>query len=196
MRHSSVVVLAFENGEEVEEDTMDRMDKCIASVKRNFSSIRTGRASPDMLDRVMVDYYGAPTPLRQLAGISVPESTLLVVQPYDKGAMQAIERAIQTSDLGLTPNNDGKLIRLNIPQLTAERRKDFAKQASKMAEDGKVAIRNVRRDSMKVISQLESDGLGEDEAKAFEDSIQESTDEAVKQIESLLKSKQDDLTKV
>lgn len=196
MRHSSVVVLAFESGDEVEEDTMDRMDKCIASVKRNFSSIRTGRASPDMLDRVMVDYYGAPTPLRQLAGISVPESTLLVVQPYDKGAMQAIERAIQTSDLGLTPNNDGKVIRLNIPQLTADRRKEFAKQASKMAEDGKVAIRNVRRDSMKAIAQLENEGLGEDEAKAFEESVQESTDDAVKQIEGLLKSKQDELTKV
>lgn len=181
----------------VEEDTMERMEKTLESVTRNFASIRTGRANPTMLDRVKVDYYGAPTPLKSLAGVSAPEATLLVVQPYDLSAMQLIEKAIKASDLNLTPSNDGKLIRINIPALTADRRKEMAKTVSKLGEDGKVSIRNLRRDSMKQLDKHEKDGdVSEDEKKAYADSVQELTDDYVKQIDKLVKGKQDELSKV
>jgi len=181
----------------VEEDTMEKMERSLESVTRNFASIRTGRAVPSMLDRVKVDYYGAATPLKSLAGVSAPESTLLVVQPYDMSAMQLIEKAIMASDLNLTPSNDGKLIRINIPSLTADRRKEMSKTVSKLGEDGKVSIRNVRRESMKQLDKHEKDGdVSEDEKKAYEDSIQELTDDYVKQIDKLVKGKQDELSKV
>jgi ribosome recycling factor len=181
----------------VEEDTMEKMEKTIESVQRNFGTVRTGRASASMLDRIQVDYYGAPTPLQQIANISTPEATLLVIQPYDISAIPDIERAIQQSDVGLTPNNDGKLIRLQVPPLTAERRKEMTKITSKMGEDGKVAIRNVRRDAMKTIEKLEKDGsIGEDGKKDLESSIQKLTDEYIKQVDGLMKAKSDELTKV
>lgn len=181
----------------VEEDAMERMDKSLDSVQRNFATVRTGRANPAMLDRIEVDYYGASTPLKQIAGISTPESTLLVIQPYDQTAIPAIERAIQQSDIGLTPNNDGKLIRLQIPQLTADRRKEMTKIVNKLGEEGKVAIRNVRRDCMKTIEKLEKDGsIGEDGRKDLETAVQKLTDDYVKQVESLVKSKTEELTKV
>jgi ribosome recycling factor len=176
---------------------MERMDKSLESVQRNFSTVRTGRANPSMLDRIEVDYYGTMTPLKQIAGVSTPESTLLVIQPYDQTAIPAIERAIQQSDIGLTPNNDGKLIRLQVPQLTADRRKEMTKIVNKLGEEGKVAIRNVRRDSMKVIEKLEKDGsIGEDGRKDLETAVQKLTDEYVKQVDALIKSKSDELTKV
>lgn len=176
---------------------MERMEKCLESVQRNFSTIRTGRANPAMLDRIEVDYYGSMTPLKQIAGVSTPEASLLVIQPYDAGAIPAIERAIQQSDIGLTPNNDGKLIRLQIPQLTAERRKEMTKVASKLGEEGKVAIRNVRRDAMKSIEKLEKDGvIGKDERSSLENSIQKLTDEYIKQVESIIKAKSEELAKI
>lgn len=180
---------------DVEEDTMERMDKSMDNLKGKFSTIRTGRANPAILDRVMVNYYGAPTPLKQLAGISVPDSSMLVVQPYDTGAMDEIERGILESDLGINPTNDGKILRLNIPQLTQERRKEFGKTVSKLGEEGKVAIRNVRRDSMKTIDKMD-DSVSEDEKKSLEKAVQDLTDDYVKQIDSMIKAKQEELEKV
>lgn len=181
----------------VEEDTMEKMDKSLESVKRSFATVRTGRANPAMLDRIEFDYYGAPTPLRSVANVNTPEATLLVIQPYDNSAIPAIERAIMQSDLGLTPNNDGKVIRLQVPQLTADRRKEMVKTVSKLGEEGKVAIRNLRRDAMKTIEKLEKDGsVSEDGRKDLEAAVQKLTDEYVKQIEGLIKSKGDELTKV
>ncbi|EFN59630.1 hypothetical protein CHLNCDRAFT_29191 [Chlorella variabilis] len=189
----------------VEEDTMEKMEKSVESVKRSFGTVRTGRANAAMLDRIEFDYYGAMTPLRTVASVSTPESTLLVIQarallaaaPYDTSAIPAIERAIMQSDLGLTPNNDGRVIRLQVPQLTAERRKEMVKIVSKLGEEGKVAVRNVRRDAMKAIEKLEKDGgISEDQRKDLENAVQKLTDEYVKEIEGLAKSKSDELTKV
>lgn len=181
----------------VEEDTMERMEKSLESVTKNFATLRTGRANPAMLDRVQVDYYGALTPLKAIAGISAPEATMLVVQPYDKTAMPAIEKAIMQSDIGATPNSDGNLIRIKIPALTSDRRKEMTKSVSKLAEDGKVSIRNARRESMKQLDKHEKDGdLSEDEKKALADSIQELTDTYVKEIDKLAKTKQDELIKI
>ena len=176
---------------------MDRMEKSLESVQRSFATVRTGRANPSMLDRVEVDYWGAMTPLKQMATISAPEASLLVVQPFDQTSIPAIEKAIQTSDVGLTPNNDGKLIRMQVPQLTAERRKEMTKVVSKMGEEGKVAVRNVRRDAMKMIEKLEKDGdLSEDGKKSLESSVQKLTDDYVKKIDAMVKSKTEELTKV
>lgn len=176
---------------------MEKMEKSLDSVKRNFGTVRTGRASPSMLDRIVVEYYGAPTPLQQIANVTTPEASLLVIQPYDISAIPDIERAIQGSDLDLTPNNDGKVIRLQVPPLTAERRKEMTKVTSKMGEDGKVAVRNIRRDAMKTIEKLEKDGdIGEDGRKDLEDAVQKLTDDYVKQIDALMKAKSDELTKV
>eukprot|EP00889_Picochlorum_renovo_P006186 jgi/Picre1/33216/NNA_008541.t1 len=181
----------------VEEETMEKMEKSLDSVKRNFGTVRTGRASPSMLDRIVVEYYGAPTPLQQIANVTTPEASLLVIQPYDISAIPDIERAIQGSDLDLTPNNDGKVIRLQVPPLTAERRKEMTKVTSKMGEEGKVAVRNIRRDAMKSIEKLEKDGdIGEDGRKNLEDVVQKLTDDYVKQIDALMKAKSDELTKV
>lgn len=194
-------VLAAQASEEVEitveEDAMEKMDKTLASVRGSFATVRTGRANTAMLDRIDVEYYGTPTPLRQIAGVTAPEAALLVVQPYDISAIPAIEKAIMQSDLGLTPNNDGKLIRLQIPQLTAERRKEMAKTVSKLGEEGKVAVRNVRREAMKAIEKLEKEGaVSEDGRKALEASVQELTDDYVKQIDQLVKGKSEELSKV
>lgn len=181
----------------VEEDAMEKMEKSVEATKRSFNTVRTGRANPAMLDRIEFDYYGAMTPLRTVAGISTPEASLLVIQPYDTSAIPAIEKAIMQSDLGLTPNNDGRVIRLQVPQLTAERRKEMAKTVSKLGEEGKVAIRNVRRDAMKAIEKLEKDGsIGEDQRKGLEDAVQKLTDSYVKEVDALIKSKSDELTKV
>src|SRR5438034_1412702 len=145
-------------------DATRRMDKSIESTRQEFNSVRTGRASPALLDRVQVDYYGTPTPLKNLATISAPEPRLLNVQPFDPGSVKAIERAIQESDLGLTPSNDGKLIRLPIPQLTEERRKELVKVVRGLAEDGRVAVRNVRRDAMHHLKELVRAGdVGDDD---------------------------------
>lgn len=166
-------------------------------MQRNFATVRTGRANPSLLDRIEVDYWGTMTPLNQMSTISAPEASLLVIQPFDASSIPEIEKAIQLSDVGLTPNNDGKLIRLQIPQLTADRRKEMTKIVSKMGEEGKVAIRNVRRDAMKALEKLEKDGeMSEDEKKGLESSIQKLTDDCVKKIDAMVKSKTEELTKV
>ena len=178
-------------------DAKRRMDKSIESTHHEFNSIRTGRASPALLDRITIDYYGTPTPLKSLASISAPEPRLLVVQPFDPGAIKNIERAVQESDLGLTPSNDGKVVRLPIPQLTEERRKDLVKVVRRVAEDGKVAIRNVRRDVMQHLKELVVNGeVGDDEERRAEQQVQRITDEHTKSIDDLLKVKEAEIMEV
>jgi ribosome recycling factor len=178
-------------------DAKRRMDKSIEATHHEFNSIRTGRASPALLDRINIDYYGTPTPLKSLASISAPEARLLVVQPFDPGAIRNIERAIQESDLGLTPSNDGKLVRLPIPALTEERRKDLVKVVRRVAEEGKVAIRNVRRDIMQHLKELVVNGdVGDDEERRAEQQVQKITDEHTKSIDDLLKVKEAEIMEV
>jgi ribosome recycling factor len=178
-------------------DAKRRMDRSIEATHNEFNSIRTGRASPALLDRVTIDYYGTPTPLNTLASISAPEARLLVVQPYDPGAIKNIERAVQESDLGLTPSNDGKIVRLPIPALTEERRKDLVKVVRRVAEDGKVAIRNVRRDVMQHLKELVVNGdVGDDEERRAEQQVQKITDDHTKSIDDLLKVKEAEIMEV
>ncbi|HEY5873116.1 MAG TPA: ribosome recycling factor [Gaiellaceae bacterium] len=178
-------------------DAKRRMDKSIEATHHEFNSIRTGRASPALLDRITIDYYGTPTPLKSLASISAPEARLLVVQPFDPGSIKNIERAVQESDLGLTPSNDGKIVRLPIPALTEERRKDLVKVVRRVAEDGKVAIRNVRRDVMQHLKELVVNGeVGDDEERRAEQQVQKITDDHTKSIDDLLKSKEADIMEV
>jgi ribosome recycling factor len=183
--------------EEFLADAKRRMDRSIEATHQEFNSIRTGRASPALLDRVTIDYYGTPTPLNTLASISAPEARLLVVQPFDPGAIKNIERAVQESDLGLTPSNDGKLIRLPIPALTEERRKDLVKVVRRVAEEGKVAIRNVRRDVMQHLKELVVNGdVGDDEERRAEQQVQKITDDHTKSIDDLLKVKEAEIMEV
>ncbi len=178
-------------------DAKRRMDKSIEATHHEFNSIRTGRASPALLDRVTIDYYGTQTPLKSLASISAPEPRLLVVQPFDPGAIKNIERAVQESDLGLTPSNDGKVVRLPIPSLTEERRKDLVKVVRRVAEDGKVAIRNVRRDVMQHLKDLVVNGdVGDDEERRAEQQVQKITDAHTKSIDDLLKVKEAEIMEV
>jgi ribosome recycling factor len=178
-------------------DAKRRMDKSIEATHHEFNSSRTGRASPALLDRIAIDYYGTPTPLKSLASIAAPEARLLTVQPFDPGSMKSIERAIQESDLGLTPSNDGKIIRLPIPTLTEERRKELVKVVRRVAEDGKVAIRNVRRDVMQHLRELVTNGdVGDDEERRAEQQVQKITDEHTKSIEDLLKVKEAEIMEV
>ncbi len=178
-------------------DAKRRMDKSIEATHHEFNSIRTGRASPALLDRITIDYYGTPTPLKSLASISAPEARLLVVQPFDPGSIKNIERAVQESDLGLTPSNDGKIVRLPIPALTEERRKDLVKVVRRVAEEGKVAIRNVRRDIMQHLKELVVNGdVGDDEERRAEQQVQKITDEHTKSIDDLLKVKEAEIMEV
>jgi ribosome recycling factor len=183
--------------EEFLADAKRRMDRSIEATHTEFNSIRTGRASPALLDRISIDYYGTPTPLKSLATISAPEPRMLTVQPFDPGSLKAIERAIQESDLGLTPSNDGKLIRLPIPALTEERRKELVRVVRRVAEDGKVAIRNVRRDVMQHLRDLVVKGeVGDDEERRAEQQVQKLTDEHTKSIDELLKVKESEIMEV
>jgi len=183
--------------DELLEDAKRRMDKSVETTAHEFTTIRTGRASAALLDRIQVDYYGTPTPLKQLATINVPEPRLLTIQPYDPGSIKSIERAIQESDLGLTPSNDGKLIRLPIPQLTEERRKELVKIVRHLAEEGRVAIRNVRRDVMHDLKELVKKGdVGGDEERRAEERVQKLTDQHVKEIDELLKRKEAEIMEV
>ena len=178
-------------------DAKRRMDKSIEATHHEFNSIRTGRASPALLDRITIDYYGTQTPLKSLASISAPEPRLLVVQPFDPSAIKNIERAVQESDLGLTPSNDGKVVRLPIPALTEERRKDLVKIVRRVAEEGKVAIRNVRRDVMQHLKELVVNGdVGDDEERRGEQQVQKITDDHVKSIDDLLKVKEAEIMEV
>jgi ribosome recycling factor len=183
--------------EEFLSDATRRMDKSIEAAHNEFNTVRTGRASAALLDRVQIDYYGTKTPLKQLATINVPEPRMLTIQPFDPSSISAIERAIQESDLGLQPSNDGKLIRLPIPQLTEERRKDLVKVVRKIGEDSKIAVRNVRRDVMHHLKELVDSGeVGSDEEHRAEVKVQELTDEHTKRIDELLKRKEAEILEV
>jgi len=183
--------------EELLADAKDRMSKTVESTKGEFSSVRTGRATPHLLDRISVDYYGAVTPLAQMANIATTDARTLTVTPYDKTVMGSIEKAILESDVGLTPSNDGNVIRLNIPDLTEERRKELVKVVNGVAEEGRIAIRNVRRDVMGDLRDLKKEGeAGEDDERRAEGSLQELTDNAIKEIDSLLKGKEEEILEV
>lgn len=174
-----------------------RMQKTIDSVKSDFASVRAGRANASVLDRIQVEYYGAPTPLNQVASISSPDPRQLVIQPWDSSLLRAIEKAILTSELGINPQNDGKIIRLTFPQLTEERRKDLSKQVRKYAEGGKVAIRNIRRDAMdKIKAAKKKSEITEDDAKDFEKKLQDVTDKYIKKVDDLAAEKEKELMSV
>ena len=178
-------------------DAKERMHKSVQSTNTEFGSVRTGRASPALLDRIMVDYYGAMTPLKQLATISAPEARLLTVQPYDKNSIKAIERAIQESDIGLTPNNDGQVVRLQVPELTEERRRQLVKVVRGLAEEGKVGIRNIRRDVMHDLRELRDAGeAGSDDEHRAEDALQKLTDAKVAELDALVKGKEEEILEV
>ena len=178
-------------------DAAERMTKSVEATKHEFGSVRTGRASPALLDRVHVDYYGVPTPLRQLATINAAEAQLLTVQPYDKSSIKAIEKGISEANLGLTPNNDGQIIRLVIPQLTEERRREFVKMVRHIAEEGRVAIRNVRRDVMHDLRELKDGGdVGADEEHRAESELQKLTDAKIAELEASLKGKEEEILEV
>ncbi len=172
--------------DELIQDATRRMDRSVESAHGDFNTLRTGRASTALLDRVQIDYYGQKTPLNQLATINVPEPRLLTIQPFDPNSVSAIERAIQESDLGLTPSNDGKVIRLPIPQLTEERRKELVRVVRQMAEDGRIAVRNVRRDVMHHLKELVTKGeVGDDEERRAEERVQKLTDDHTHKIDEL-----------
>jgi len=183
--------------EELLADAKDRMAKSVESCRGELATVRTGRASPSLLDRVVVDYYGSPTPLNQLANVAAPDARLLTVTPYDKGALGAIEKAIQESDVGLTPSNDGNVIRLQVPEMTEERRREMVKVAHGVAEEGRIAVRNVRRDILQDLRELKNQGeVGEDEEHRAEVALQKQTDEAVGEIDALLKGKEEEILEV
>jgi ribosome recycling factor len=178
-------------------DAKERMAKSVESSRGELATVRTGRASPHLLDRIVVDYYGNPTPLKQLANVSASDARLLTVTPFDKSALGAIEKSIQESDVGLTPSNDGNLIRLQIPEMTEERRRELVKVVHGVAEDGRVAIRNVRRDIMSDLRELKKEGeAGEDDERRAEAALQKQTDEAIAEIDSLLKGKEEEILEV
>jgi ribosome recycling factor len=178
-------------------DARERMGKSVEATNHEFGSVRTGRASPALLDRVSVDYYGTSTPLKQLATINAPEAQLLTVQPYDKTSMKAIEKGIQEAQLGLTPSNDGNVMRLSIPQLTEERRRELVKIVRHIAEEGRVAIRNVRRDVMHDLRELKDEGdVGADEEHRAETELQKLTDAKVAELDALLKGKEEEILEV
>jgi ribosome recycling factor len=183
--------------EELLTDARERMAKSVGSTRHEFGSVRTGRATPALLDRITVDYYGALTPLNQLATINAPEARLLSIQPYDKSSIKAIEKAILESDVGLTPSNDGNLIRLAIPELTEERRKQLVKVVKGIAEEGRIAIRNVRRDVMHDLRELRDAGeSGADDEHRAEGELQKLTDEKVAELDALLKHKEEEILEV
>jgi len=175
-------------------DIKDRMTKAVDHYRQEVSTVRTGRASSNILDLIKVDYYGTMTSLSNMAHVSVPEAQMIVVQPFDRTSLESIERAISNSDVGLTPNNDGNVIRLNIPSLTEERRKEFVKVVHKMIEDGRVAIRNIRRDVNDHLKKMEKDGeLSEDNLNRALDNVQETTDGFIKELNALQEMKEKEL---
>jgi ribosome recycling factor len=183
--------------DELMQDATRRMDGSVEHTRTEFNTVRTGRASAALLDRITIDYYGTATPLKQLATINVPEPRMLTVQPFDPSTIKSIEKAIQESDLGLTPSNDGKMIRLPMPQPNEERRKELVKVVRKLAEEGKVAVRNVRRDVMHHLQDLVKNGdVGDDEERRAEDRVQKLTDDHTKSIDDLLKHKEAEIMEV
>jgi ribosome recycling factor len=178
-------------------DAKERMTKSVESTRGELTTVRTGRASPHLLDRITVDYYGNPTPLKQLANVAASDARLLTITPFDKGALAGIEKAIQESDIGLTPSNDGSVIRLQIPEMTEERRREMVKVVHGVAEEGRVAIRNVRRDIMSDLRELKKEGeAGEDDERRAEAALQKQTDEAIAEVDSSLKGKEEEILEV
>ncbi|MGH2956097.1 MAG: ribosome recycling factor [Solirubrobacterales bacterium] len=178
-------------------DAKERMGKSVEATRNQLATVRTGRASPHLLDRLMVDYYGTETPLQQLAQIAATDARMLTVTPYDKSSISAIEKAVMESDLGLTPSNDGNVIRLQIPELTEERRKELVKVVHHVAEEGRVGVRNVRRDVMHDLRELKKEGeAGSDEEHRAEEELQKQTDAAIREIDGLLKSKEEEILEV
>ena len=178
-------------------DAGERMNKSVESTRNELATVRTGRASPHLLDRIIVDYYGAETPLNQLSNVAAADARLLTITPYDKGALSAIEKAINESDVGLTPNNDGNVIRLQIPEMTEERRREMVKVIHGVAEEGRIAIRNVRRDIMSDMREMKKDGdVGEDEEHRAEAELQKLTDKSTGEIDSLVKGKEEEILTV
>ncbi len=174
-----------------------KMDKSIVVLQNNMQAIRAGRANPKLLARITVDYYGTPTPLYQIGNVTVPEARMMVIKPWEKTMLKAIERAIQTSDLGLNPNNDGEVIRLIFPELNAERRKDLTKQVKKGAEDAKVAVRSIRRDAIEQVKKLKKDSLiTEDDQHKAEEDAQKLTDKAIKEIDAVAAAKEKEIMEV
>ena len=183
--------------DELLNDAGDRMQKSVESTRGELATVRTGRASPHLLDRISVDYYGSQTPLKQLANIAASDARLLTVTPFDKSSIEAVEKAIRESDVGLTPSNDGNLIRLQIPELTEERRREMVKVVHGVAEEGRVAIRNIRRDTMQDLRELKKEGeAGEDDERRAESALQKQTDEAIAEIDALLKGKEEEILEV
>ena len=178
-------------------DAKERMEKSVESSRGELATVRTGRASPHLLDRIMVDYYGSQTPLKQLANVATSDARLLTVTPFDKGSIGEIEKAIQESDVGLTPSNDGSVIRLQIPELTEERRHEMVKVVHGVAEEGRVAVRNIRRDTMQDLRDLKKEGeAGEDDERRAEAALQKQTDEAIAEIDEGLKGKEEEILEV
>jgi ribosome recycling factor len=178
-------------------DAKERMAKSVEACRHELATVRTGRASPHLLDRVVVDYYGTETPLRQLSQVAATDARLLTLTPYDKNAIKAVEKAILESDLGLTPSNDGNVIRLQIPELNEERRRDLVKVVHNVAEEGRVAVRNIRRDVMHDLRELKKEGeVGEDDERRAEAELQKCTDGATSEIEALLKAKEEEILEV
>lgn len=188
--------MAEEDAAQVIAAASSNMEKAIHSLRIDLQKIRTGRANPALLDGIQVDYYGTPTPLNQLANLTAPEPTLIVISPYDKGALAAIERAIQTSDLGLTPSNDGKVVRIPIPPLTEERRKELVKQVKKLAEDHKIGVRDARRSALARLKELEGGGLPSDERHRADKQVQDLTDGHVKEIDETSSQKEEEILQV
>jgi ribosome recycling factor len=178
-------------------DAKDRMNKSVETCRHELATVRTGRASPHLLDRLEVDYYGAATPIKQLAQVAATDARLLTLTPFDKNSIGTIEKAILESDLGLTPSNDGNVIRLQIPELNEERRRDLVKVVHGVAEEGKVAVRNIRRDVMHDLRELKKEGeVGEDDERRAEGELQKRTDDATKEIDDLLKAKEEEILEV
>lgn len=181
---------------EVKKSAEERMEKAVGTLKRELASLRAGKASASLLDRITVEYYGAATPLNQLANISTPDSRTILIQPWDKGSLPDIEKAIMKSDVGLTPSNDGTIIRLVVPMLTEERRLELVKVAKKLAEESKVAIRNIRRDANDSIKKLEKTEISEDESKRYQEDVQKLTDKYIAESDKVLAAKEKEILEV
>ncbi|MBD2870705.1 ribosome recycling factor [Paenibacillus arenilitoris] len=182
--------------QEIKKNAEERMEKAIGAMKRDLSTLRAGKANPALLDRIQVEYYGAMTPLNQLANINTPDSRTLFIQPWDKSSMAAIEKAIMKSDLGLNPSNDGASIRISIPPLTEERRAELVKTARKFGEDAKVAVRNIRRDANDAVKKLEKTTISEDESRGHQEDIQKATDKYIAEVEKVLAAKEKEIMEV
>ncbi|KAL5198957.1 hypothetical protein ABZP36_002469 [Zizania latifolia] len=196
LRHATIEEIEAEKSV-IEDQARERMEKAIETVQNNFNTVRTGRANPAMLDRIEVEYYGTPVNLKSIAQINTPDATSLLIQPYDKSSLKLIEKTIVAANLGVTPSNDGEVIRVTVPPLTSDRRKELAKTVAKLTEEGKVAIRNIRRDAIKAYDKLEKEKkLSEDNVKDLSADLQKVTDEYMKKVEAIQKQKEQELMKI